>query len=207
LENDTREIMKKSGKEKPLPKPPTSPFGRKERSDQEDQTTLLADRMAEAMAEGKLDEFLKQEMPNNEYARNLATMMMGMTGMMPVGGAAVSSYTAENGEQPQSLENATSGQTPSTEEVPGDVKEAIQGGDVRGLMDLLRREHQKRRPSAETNPTDEAPTSQPVGQPTIDKELIDALIRIATDNSVTLDWIMLRAIKLYVQEYQKTGRL
>jgi hypothetical protein len=199
--------MKKSGKEKPLPKPPTSPFGRKERSDQEDQTTLLADRMAEAMAEGKLDEFLKQEMPNNEYARNLATMMMGMTGMMPAGGAVVSSHTAENGEQPQSLENETSGLTPSTEEVPGDVKEAIQGGDVRGLMDLLRREHQKRRPGADTKPADDDSASQPVGQPTIDKELIDALIRIATDNSVTLDWIMLRAIKLYVQEYEKTGRL
>jgi len=199
--------MKKSVKEKPLPKPPISAFGRKERSDQKDQTTLLADRMAAAMAEGKLDEFLKQEMPDNEYARNLATMMMGMTGMMPAGGAAVSSHTAENGEQPQSLENATSGQTPSAEEVPGDVKTAIQGGDVRGLMDLLRREHQKRRPDDDTKPAEEASASQPVGQPTIDKELIDALIQIATDNSVTLDWIMLRAIKLYVQEYQKTGRL
>ncbi len=207
MENDTRESMKKSGKEKPLPKPPTSAFGRKERSNQEDQTTLLADRMAAAMAEGKLDEFLKQEMPNNEYARNLATMMMGMTGMMPAGGAVVSSHTAENWEQSQSLENATSGQTPSAEEVPGDVKEAILGGDVRGLRDLLRREHQKRRPCAETKPAEEASASQPVGQPTIDKELIDALIRIATDNSVTLDWIMLRAIKLYVQDYQETGRL
>lgn len=199
--------MKKSDKEKPLPKPPTSPFGRKERSHQEDQTTLLADRMAAAVAEGKLDEFLKQEMPDNEYARNLATMMMGMTGMMPAGGAAVSSHTTENGDKPQSLESATSGETPSAEEVPGDVKEAIQGGDVRGLMDLLRREHQKRRPGADTKPAAETAASQPVGQPTIDKELIDALIRIATDNSVTLDWIMLRAIKIYVQEYQKTGRL
>ncbi len=199
--------MKKSDKEKPLPKPPTSHFGRKERSHQEDQTTLLADRMAAAVAEGKLDEFLKQEMPDNEYARNLATMMMGMTGMMPAGGAAVSSHTTENGDKSQSLESATSGQTPSAEEVPGDVKEAIQGGDVRGLMDLLRREHQKRTPGADTKPAAEAAASQPVGQPTIDKELIDALIRIATDNSVALDWIMLRAIKLYVQEYQKTGRL
>jgi len=200
--------MKKSYKEKPLPKPPISAFGRKERSNQKDQTTLLADRMAAAMAEGKLDEFLKQEMPDNEYARNLATMMMGMTGMMPEGGAAVSSHPAENGEQPRSLENETSGQTPSAEDVPGDVKKAIQGGDARGLMDLLRREHQKRRPGADTKPAEEAAAAfQPVGQPTIDKELIDALIRIATENSVTLDWIMLRAIKLYVQEYQKTGRL
>ena len=32
-------------------------------------------------------------------------------------------------------------------------------------------------------------------------------MQIATDNSVTLDWIMLRAIKVYVQEYRKTGKL
>jgi len=194
-------------KEKPLPKPPTTAFGRRKRSEQEDQTTLMADRMAAAMSEGKLEEFLQQEMPDNEYARNLATMMMGMTGMMPAGGTAVSSQTPENSEKLLSSENATSGQTPSSEEIPEDVKKAIQGGDVRELMDLLRREHQKRMPGAETTMADEVSASQPVDQPTIDKELIDALIRIATDNSVTLDWIMLRAIKLYVQEYQKTGRL
>jgi hypothetical protein len=207
METGPKESMKKTDKEKPLPKPPTTAFGRKKQSEQEDQTTLMADRMAAAMAEGKLEEFLQQEMPDNEYARNLATMMMGMTGMMPAGGTAVSSHTPENREQLLSSENSTSGQTPSAEGIPGDIKKAIQGGDVRELMDLLRREHQKRRPGAETNPADEVSASQPVDQPTIDKELIDALIRIATDNSVTLDWIMLRAIKLYVQEYQKTGRL
>jgi hypothetical protein len=146
-------------------------------------------------------------MPDNEYARNLTTMMMGMTGMMPAGDAAVSSHTPENREQPQSLENATSGQTPSAEEMPEDVKKAIQGGDVRGLMDLLRREHQKRMPGAETSPEEEVAAPHPANPPAIDKDVIDALIRIASDNSVTLDWIILRAIKLYVQEYQKTGRL
>jgi len=194
-------------KEKPLPKPPTTAFGRRKRSEQEDQTTLMADRMAAAMSEGKLEEFLQQEMPDNEYARNLATMMMGMTGMMPAGGTAVSSNTPENREQQLSSEKEISGQTSSAEEIPEDVKKAIQGGDVRELMDLLRREHQKRRPGVEIKPVDEVSAPQPIDQPTIDKELIDALIRIATDNSVTLDWIMLRAIKLYVQEYQKTGKL
>ena len=43
--------------------------------------------------------------------------------------------------------------------------------------------------------------------PAIDKELIEALVQIANDNSVTLDWIILRAIKVYVQEYQRTGKL
>ncbi len=41
----------------------------------------------------------------------------------------------------------------------------------------------------------------------VDKELIDALVRIVQDISVALDGIILRAIKVYVQEYQKTGKL
>jgi hypothetical protein len=58
-------------------------------------------------------------------------------------------------------------------------------------------------PGAETSPEEEVAAPHPA----IDKDVIDALIQIASDNSVTLDWIILRAIKLYVQEYQKTGRL
>jgi hypothetical protein len=207
METGPKENMKKTDKEKPLPKPPTTVFGRRKRSEQEDQTTLMADRIAAAMSEGKLEEFLQREMPDSEYARNLATMMMGMTGMIPAGDTVVSSNTPENKDESLLSENANLEQTPSVREMPEDVKTAVQGGDVRELMDLLRREHQKRRPGVETQPADEVPESQPVDQPTIDKELIDALIRIATDNSVTIDWITLRAIKLYVQEYQKTGRL
>ena len=37
--------------------------------------------------------------------------------------------------------------------------------------------------------------------------LTAALIGIAGDNDVTLDWIMLRAIKVYVEEYRRTGKL
>jgi len=33
------------------------------------------------------------------------------------------------------------------------------------------------------------------------------MIQIAKDNSVTMDWIILRAIKVYVQEYLKNGKL
>jgi hypothetical protein len=197
-----------SDKEKPLPKPPNTAFGRKKQFEQpEEQASLLADRMAAAMAEGKLDEFLKQEMPDNEYARNLATMMVGMTGMMPPGGAPPFSYTHEIKEQPPSVENAASGQIPSAEEVPEEVRKAIQGGDVKGLMDLLRQEHQKRMPGEETTPAEATAASSPADQPTIDKDLIDALIEIAKDNSVTMDWIILRAIKVYVEEFRKTGKL
>jgi hypothetical protein len=197
-----------SDKEKPLPKPPNTAFGRKKQFEQpEEQASLLADRMAAAMAEGKLDEFLKQEMPDNEYARNLATMMMGMTGMMPPGGIPAASHAPANKEQPLPSENTAPGQTSSAEEVPEEVRKAIQGGDVRGLMDLLRQEHQKRMPDSETKPPETTAASQPVDQPTIDKELIDALIQIAKDNSVTMDWIILRAIKVYVEEFRTTGKL
>ena len=70
--------------------------------------------MAQAAAEGKLDEFLKQEMPDNEYARNLASMMMGMTGMM------LNMGTAGNhaSRQPQGQEEHP-GETPAPAGEPG----------------------------------------------------------------------------------------
>ncbi|OGW34090.1 MAG: hypothetical protein A2010_15630 [Nitrospirae bacterium GWD2_57_9] len=201
-----------SNKEKPLPKPPTKAFGRKNNFEQqEDQAALLADRMAQAAAEGKLDEFLKKEMPDNEYARNLASMMMGMTGVMPGVGSGINPPEAETGEQQQPSEEEKRAEEPT--EVPDDVRQAILGGDLESLMGLLRREHQKRNPGAsvqkegeQASPSPGQNTSSP-GQPSIDKEIIDALVRIAAENSVTLDWIILRAIKVYVQEYQKTGKL
>jgi len=80
---------------------------------------------------------------------------------------------------------------------------------VKGLMDILRQEHMKRSPEAAVAGTAEtgAMPAQPAGMPTIDKELIDAMIHIAQDNSVTVDWIILRAIKVYVEEYLKNGKL
>ena len=203
--------MNKSKKEKPLPKPPTSAFGRKRPAEQnEDQGGLMADRMAAAMAEGKLDEFLKQKMPDNEYARNLATMMMGMTGMLPMGGQPAVAPSLAQEQQPLSSEIKAAGQISSTKEVPEDVRKAIESGDVKGLKDLLRREYLKRTPGAELGMSEEAvasPPPQASGMPVIDKDLIDAMIQIAKDNSVTLDWMILRAIKVYVEEYQKTGKL
>ncbi len=192
--------------DKPLPKPPNKAFGRKNNFEQEEeQGSLLADRMAQAAAEGKLDQFLKDEMPDNEYARNLASMMMGMTGMMPGIGPGMKSPEAKIGEPRQQPDEKPI-------EVPEDVRQAIMGGDVQSLMGLLRKEHQKRNPEAAVeSPEAVAPSSSEESsstvQPTIDKETIDALVQIASDNSVTLDWIILRAIKVYVQEYQKTGKL
>ncbi len=188
-----------SNKEKPLPTPPNRPFGRKRNFEEEQQAALLADRMAAAAAEGKLEEFLEKEMPENEYARNLAKMMMGMTGMMPAGGVET--------KQPSAQEHGSAEPAASSHEIPEDVQRAVQGGDVKELMDMLRREHQKRMPGAEAGPLEETPAAHPADQPAIEKDIIDALIQIASDNNVTPDWIILRAVKRYVEEYRKTGKL
>ena len=188
-----------SDNERPLPKPSNKPFGRRNNFEHQDEpSSLLADKMAQAAVEGKLDEFLKKEMPDNENARNLAGMMMGMTGMMP---GAPSQGVAQPASTPSGTEDA------NTAEVPDDVRQAIMGADLEGLMGLLRREYQKRNPDSAAEPREEASPIPAASQPGIDKETIDALVSIASDNSLSLDWIMLRAIKVYVQEYLKTGKL
>jgi len=200
-----------SQNEKPLPKPPSTPFTRKRAGVHGDeQEPLTADRMAQAMAEGKLDEFLQKEMPDNEAARKMATMMMGMTGMMPMGGPSMMPAAPAVGQpSPSPAMNAVEQISPSGE-VPEDVRKAIESGDVQGLKALLRREYLKRTPGAslENNEaTAAAPPPQASGMPAIDKELIDAMIEIAKENSVTMDWMILRAIKVYVVEYRKSGKL
>jgi hypothetical protein len=196
--------MSESKKEKSLPKPPHSAFGRKKPAEhREEEGPLLADRLAVAMAEGRIDDFLKRELPDNEYARNLTSMMMGMTGMMPMGGEVTAPQPSGKAEQTAPRETAA----PAAEEPPEDVRAAVQGGDAKVLADLLRREHRKRMPDAETAHAEEPAAGPAPAQPVIDKELIDALIKIAGENGVTLDWMILRAIRLYVHDYGKTGRL
>ena len=200
-----------SQNEKPLPKPPSTPFTRKRAGQHNDeQEPLTADRMAQAMAEGKLDEFLQREMPDNEAARKMAAMMMGMTGMMPMGGPPMMPTSPANEKPSPAPEMNASEQISPPGEVPEDVRRAIESGDVKGLKDLLRREYLKRTPGASFDNSEEAAAPQPPqasGMPVIDKELIDAMIEIAKENSVTMDWMILRAIKVYVEEYRKTGKL
>jgi hypothetical protein len=195
-----------SKNERPLPKPPKTPFGAARSSSEQGPDGLLSDRMAEAAIQGKLDEFLRAELPDSEQARSLARMMMGMSGMMLAGAGPVP-------DQPPAAAQQGEVQPFSQQEVPAEVVKMVQGGDVKGLMDILRQEHLKRSPeasltsTAETGSAPEAAPSQPAGMPTIDKDLIDSMIRIAKDNSVSLDWIILRAIKVYVEEFKKTGKL
>lgn len=185
-----------SDKERPLPRPSSKPFGARNNFEhQEEPSSLLADRMSQAAAEGKLDEFLKKEMPDNEHARNLASMMMGMTGMIP----GVQTRDERQPVQPE----ATAVQA----EIPEDVQKAIRDGDLQGLMGMLRREYQKRNPDTAAGPREETEAAPAGHQPAIDRETIDALVSIASENGLSLDWMILRAIKVYVQEYQKTGKL
>jgi len=191
-----------SSHDRPLPKPPKTPFGAARPSSEQTPDGLLSDRMAEAAVQGKLDEFLRTELPDSEEARTLAKMMMGMSGMMPAEGMAAT----------KPLLQTSTGEEDPAAAIPADVFKAVQGGDVKGLVDLLRKEHQKRSPGGQTAVIGEAAPPegtavQPAGQPVIGKELIDALIRIAADNGVTLDWIILRAVKVYVEEYTRTGKL
>ena len=41
----------------------------------------------------------------------------------------------------------------------------------------------------------------------IEKDMLDALMKVAFENKLSIDWLMARALKLYLEEYQKTGRL
>ncbi len=202
--------MKKTDKSKPLPTPSNVPFGRKKPFEEnKGHESLTADRMAAAMAEGKLDEFLKQEMPDNEYARNLATMMLGMTGMMPETDVLHGAPPASKPQQPPSLENDIPAQETAAGDVPEDIQNAIQGGNVQEVMGILRREHLKRNPEASEKLPKRATAEPctPTDMPIFDKETIDALISIAKENDVTLDWLILRAIKVFVRDYANSGRL
>jgi hypothetical protein len=182
--------------EKPLPKPPTSAFGRRKPSPDQENQELIADRMAEAAARGGLEEFLERELPDSEHARSLARMMMGMTGMMPPS-PSMATPTAE----------AASTSPVADANVPEDVRQAVLSGEVRNVMDMLRREHERRSGGAETGADQPTPTEAAPSIPLEEKALIDALMHIASENHVTVDWIIMRALKLYLVEFRKTGRL
>lgn len=188
-----------SGKDKPLPRPKQAPFGGKKRfGEGEKEETLLADQMAMAMAEGKLDEFLDKELPDSSHARKLSEMMMGMTGILPSG---------ETATQKNKVDKAGPEGSSGLGEVPGEIIHAAQSGDVKGMMALLYREHKKRVPESEVQTQERKEDTPYKEEPVIDKETIHQMIKIAAENNVSQDWLLMRALKLYIQEYKKSGRL
>jgi hypothetical protein len=194
-----------SGKDKPLPKPLDTPFGRKKRFENSESTPpLMADKMAMAMAKGSLDEFIKEELPDNEHARKLAEMMMGMTGMtgMMSSGKPVSDKEKSDNDPAPVKEKKSSFDQP-----PEDVVNAVKSGDVTELTDLLKREHYKRSPNSATDDVNDKKGKPASSQASIEKVTIEQLIKIAADNDLSIDWIFFRALKKYVEDYQKTGDL
>ena len=189
-----------SKKEKDLPKPKKTPFGRKRHEGEEQDDLLMADKMALAAAEGKLEEYLGQELPEGEYAKKLAMMMLNMTGgALPLQGAMPSRGSAEP-EKPE--------QTAETPPVPEDVVSAVQAGDVGILKGLLAREAQKRDPHSVQDQPEKKIVPQEQGSGAgLEKGILDELIRVASENNLSLDWLIARALKLYLEEFKKTGRL
>lgn len=190
-----------SGNEKPLPQPPSTPFGGKNRFHEEKQNEpLMADRLAMAMASGQLEEFMKKELPDNEQSRSLAMMMLGMSGMMPQGCMPMPDITPTNfGPAPAAEKTAI--------QAPEDMVKAVNDGDVKGLMDMLEKEYRKRSGSTAPESLEKGP-SAPAGQLSDnEKEAVDRLINIASENNTTVDWLIMRAVKQYIREYESTGKL
>jgi len=196
-----------SKKEKDLPKPGKTPFSRKRPENEGQDDLLMADKMAMAAAEGKLNEYLQQEIPEGEYAKKLAMMMMGMTGILPNEGG----LPADEHAQGNSSQAAETGQAQEGEVVPAvpeDVVNAVQSGDVGKLKELLAREKQRRTPDSGETSGEALKAGQQQSVPSmIEKDMLDALMKVAFENKLSIDWLMARALKLYLEEYQKTGRL
>lgn len=196
-----------SRKEKPLPEPPKRPLARKRFAEREEDAPLVADRMAAAMAEGRLEEFMKEAMPDSDYARSLAALMMGMTGMMPPGSFPLPPGKGPAERSENSEEVKSSQGSPSPVQPPEELMSAVHAGDLKGVMEILAREHNMRMPSPESEAAEEKRTDDAPGLSDIEKETLNELIRIASENNVGVDWMVLRALRLYIREYQKTGRL
>lgn len=182
-----------SEKDRPLPRPPKKPFAPGERSASgEVDTSMLAERMSVAMAEGRLEEFLKSELKGNVHAESLARLMMGMTGMAQPAGEEAGSTKPSGGKE-------------GAKAVPGDVLDAARKGDIRALAGLLARESGGTPPGEK--PVEGAGSTERAEGPFFEKEIIEQFMRIASENSVSVEWLLARALKLYVRDYLGTGRL
>lgn len=189
-------------KKKKLPKPPKTPFQKGRFEDSDENTPLLADRMAAALAKGKLDEFITDEFQDNKPAKDLAKMMLELCGMTPP------AHVGSEKKTPEKKASAAGGKKPP----PPDVTEAAKSGNVEKLMELLSREHGKRSPDVEmscgkasTIAAEDKMENETQGL--TEKEILDDLIRIADENNVSVDWVVTRALSLYARDYKLTGRL
>jgi len=196
-----------SKKERDLPKPGKTPFGRKRPENEGQDDLLMADQMAMAAAEGKLNEYLEQAIPEGEYAKKLAMMMMGMTGILPhEGGLPVDEEALRSPSEATETGQVQEGS--AVPAVPEDISNAVKAGDVEKLKELLAREKQIRAPDSGDMSGEALKAGQPQPLPSmLEKDMLDTLMKVAFENKLSIDWLMARALKLYLEEYQKTGRL
>jgi len=118
-------------------------------------------------------------------------------------------------------ENSESG-----EEIKGivpseEIMKATMSGDVKKLTALLKEaaagmgggsdKNSQHRVSDGAGAQESASDNdaQPAGTSDgyMEKQQLEMLIRMASENGVSVDWIINRAIKLYLQDYQNTGRM
>lgn len=181
-----------SEKERPLPQPPRkSAFGPRRFESEEQQQSLMADRLAAAMCEGRLEDFLKEELPESEYAGRLVSLMMGMTGMAP---AVPGAEATSPGERPAAVP-------------PPELLKAVRAGDSSEISAILKREHERRSSSAPDSPARPEGKSAGPEVSAEERDILDRLVEIASRNGVSIDWIILRALKLYIRDHSQTGRL
>ncbi len=202
---------------KPLPTPPGP--GRKRRSEEDPpDEPLIADKMGMAMVTGDLDKFMKEEFEGSENAHKLASMMMGMSGMAPGGitpkGITPKGITPQGATTPPEEEQVTSGEPPSAPPSE-EIMKAAMSGDSKGLAEMLKKEH-LRRQGAGADVSEEKPSEmkEPAAEPSqaspeaaMEKEVLVKLMKIASENNVSIDWVINRALKLYVRDFEATGRV
>lgn len=162
--------------------------------------------MAEAAAKGRMDEYISENFGESGNARRLLEMMMGMTGMAPPQSRTRAVRKGKSKDAP----------TGGKANVPKDVLAAASCGNVGELMNLLKREQENKSGRKEVSPettvkegkkTVRKKTAQDKDQGFIEKQVLDQLINIASENNVTVDWLISRAISLYVRDYRTTGRM
>jgi len=207
-----------SNKEKPLPRPPRRPFGpggrtgkRPEEPEKGQEGLLLADEIQGAVAGGSLEEFLKEKFGGNEQAMKMAQLMLGLSGMMPPGIPGVTISSTAGGEHGASETDKSTESTAPTGKAAPEVIEAASRGDVEALKGLLRKEQEKRsgpaKPGVRKKGRHKPPEAGERPGRLMEKAVLEQLGRIASENSVSLDWVVARALALYVRDYLSTGRL
>ncbi len=196
---------------RPLPTPPKTPFGGNRwnlAGEGLNEDPLLADKLAMAAAEGKIESFINSNIPDSDQARALAMMMLSMSGMADL--CKSSEAFSKNHSEIKSEDVLKSADNKTLEVYNSeDICRAVQSGDIHKVKEMLKEEYTKRyampQEDDSSRPQDESAVKmQPTRQ---EQELIDKLSAIASENNTNIDWLIMRALKFYIAEYERTGRL